>query len=84
MATTLTLATGSLTATLSTADDAAAQLVLIRFAHACGAPPDMPAQQKLQFAASALTDYMIRVARDRYIQEESASIQAAALSQVHW
>jgi ferredoxin-NADP reductase len=84
MATTLTLATGGLTATLSTADDTAAQLVLVRFAHACGAPADMPAQQKLTFAANALTDYMIRVARDRYIQEESAAIAAAALTQVHW
>lgn len=84
MATTLTLATGPLTATLSTADDTAAQLVLVRFAHACGAPVDMPPQQKLQFAASALTDYMIRLARDRYIQEESATIQAAAISSVHW
>lgn len=84
MATSLTLATGPLTTTLSTADDAAAQLVLIRFAHASGAPVEMPAQQKLEFVAAALTDYMIRVARERYIQEESANIQAAAQSEVHW
>jgi hypothetical protein len=84
MATTLTLSTGGLTATLSTADDTAAQLVLNRFAHACGAATTMPAQQKLNFAAAALTDYMIRVARERYIMEESATIQAAAISGVHW
>jgi len=84
MATSLTLATGGITASLSTADDTAAQLVLMRFAHACGAPVAMPAQQKLNFAATALTDYMIRVARERYIQEESATIQAAAVTAVHW
>jgi hypothetical protein len=84
MATTLTLTTGALTTTLSTADDAAAQLVLIRFAHACGAPVDMPSQQKLNFVANALTDYMIRMARERYIQEESAAIQAAAATNIHW
>ncbi len=84
MATSITLATGPLTATLSTADDTAAQLVLIRFAHATGAPAEMAAQQKLEHVAHALTEYMIRVARDRYIQEESANIQAAAISEVHW
>lgn len=84
MATSLTLATGPLTTTLSTQDDTAAQLVLIRFAHAAGAPAEMPAQQKLEFVASALTNYMIRLARERYIQEESATIQEEAISNVHW
>jgi len=84
MATSLTLATGPLTATLTTVDDTAAQLVLIRFAHAAGAAVEMPAQQKLEYVASALTDYMIRVARERYIQEESANIQEAAIVNVHW
>ena len=84
MATSITLATGPLTATLTTQDDTAAQLVLIRFAHAAGAAVEMPAQQKLEYVASALTDYMIRVARERYIQEESANIQEAAIVNVHW
>ena len=65
MATSITLATGPLTATLSTADDTAAQ-------------------QKLEHVAHALTEYMIRVARDRYIQEESANIQEDAKNNVHW
>ena len=84
MATSITLATGPLTATLSTADDTAAQLVLIRFAHATGAPAEMAAQQKLEHVAHALTEYMIRVARERYIQEESANIQEDAKNNVHW
>ena len=55
MATSITLATGPLTATLGTADDTAAQLVLVRFAHATGAPVEMGAQQKLEHVAHALT-----------------------------
>ena len=84
MATSITLATGPLTATLTTQDDTAAQLVLIRFAHAAGAPVEMAPQEKLEFVTRALTDYMIRVARERYIQEESANIQEAAIVNVHW
>jgi len=84
MATSITLATGPLTATLTTQDDTAAQLVLIRFAHAAGAPVEMAPQLKLEFATRALTDYMIRVARDQYITEESANIQEEAQNNVHW
>jgi len=84
MATSITLATGPLTATLSTTDDTAAQLVLVRFAHAAGAPVEMGPQDKLEFAARALTDYMIRVARDQYVTEESANIQEEAITNVHW
>lgn len=84
MATSITLVTGPLTVTLSTEDDTAAQLVLVRFAHATGANVAATPQQKLEHVAAALTDYMIRVARERYIMEESANIQAAAINNVHW
>ena len=84
MATSITLATGPLTATLSPADDTAAQMVLVRFAHAAGAAVKMPAQEKLEFVTRALADYMIRIARERYIQEESANIQEEAITNVHW
>ena len=84
MATSITLATGPLTATLTTTDDTAAQLVLVRFAHAAGAAVEMPAQEKLEFVTRALADYMIRIARERYIQEESANIQEEAITNVHW
>lgn len=84
MASSLTVATGPLTAAFSTTDDAAAQLVLLRFAHATGANAAWTNQQKLNHVAAQLVDYMIQVAQDRYIQEESATIQAAAQSSVHW
>jgi hypothetical protein len=84
MATSLTLATAGLTAQLSTANDTAAQEVLLRFAHATGAQAGWTAQQKLDHAAAQLADYMMRIARERYILEESAAVQAAAIANVHW
>lgn len=84
MATSITLKTGPLTATLSTNNDASAQEVLLRFAHATGADAAWPSQQKLDHAAAQLADYMMRIARERYIMEESANIQAAAINNVHW
>ena len=84
MATSLTIQTAGLTAALSTEDDAAAQLVLIRFAHATGAGVELGNQEKLDHVAAQLTDYMIRVARERYILEESAAIQQQAVDNVHW
>lgn len=69
---------------LSTEDDAAAQNVLLRFAHATGAPEGASNQAKLEHVARELTEYMISIARERYIQEESAEIAAAALTHVHW
>ena len=84
MATSITLATGPLTATLTTQDDTAAQLVLVRFAHAAGAAVEMPAQEKLEFVTRALADYMIRIPRERNIQEESANKQEEAITNVHW
>ena len=84
MATTLTISTAGLTATLSTENDVAAQLVLIRFAHAMGVDPAAAPQVKLEHVAAQLTDYMIRIARERYIVEESANIQQEAIANVHW
>lgn len=84
MATSLTLKTGALTSAISTTSDATAQEVLLRFAHATGAQGDWTAQQKLDHAAAQLADYMLRVARERYILEESAAVQANALTAVHW
>ena len=84
MATSITLSTAGLSATLSTPNDTAAQLVLIRFAHATGANPAWTAQQKLDHVAAQLTDYMQRIARERYILEESATIQEEAIENVHW
>ena len=84
MATSITLSTAGLTATLSTPNDTAAQLVLIRFAHATGANPAATAQVKLDHVAAQLTDYMQRIARERYILEESATIQEEAIENVHW
>jgi cytochrome P450 len=84
MATSLTLSTAGLTAQLSTDSDASAQEVMLRFAHATGANPAWTPQQKLNHAAAQLADYMMRIARERYIQEESATIQADAIINVHW
>lgn len=84
MTTSLTLATNGLTAQLSTESDTSAQEVLLRFAHAMGANPAWTPQQKLNHAAAQLADYMIRIARERYISEESANIQQAAIDNVHW
>lgn len=84
MATSLTLATVGLTATVSTNNDAPAQQVLLRFAHATGADMGWTDQQKLNHAAAQLADYMLRVARERYILEESATVQASAAANVHW
>lgn len=84
MATSITLATAGLTATLSTNDDAAAQNVLLRFAHATGADAAWTNQQKLDHVAAQLTDYMMRIARERYILEESETIQQEAVTNVHW
>ena len=84
MATSLTLATGALSAIVSTTSDATAQEVLLRFAHATGAQAGWSAQQKLDHAAAQLAEYMLRIARERYILEESATVQAAAVTNVHW
>lgn len=84
MATSLTLATTGLTATVSTNDDTPAQQVLLRFAHATGANSAWTNQQKLDHAAAQLADYMLHVARERYILEESATVQANAINNVHW
>lgn len=84
MTTSLTITTAGLTAQLSTEDDAAAQNVLVRFAHAAGVDPAASAQTKLDFVAARLADYMQRIARERYILEESATIQQEAIDAVHW
>ena len=84
MATSLTIATGPLTTAVSTANDATAQTMLLRFAHATGAQANWSNQQKLDHVAAALVDYIQRIARERYIYEESAQIQADAVSNVHW
>ena len=84
MATSITLKTGPLTATLSTNNDATAQEIMLRFAHATGAQTSWTNQQKLDHVAAQLRDYMLRIARERYIQEESATIQASAQNAVRW
>jgi hypothetical protein len=84
MASSLTLKTGNLTSTVSSENDANVQLVLLRFAHAKGADPAWGNQRKLDFVAAQLAAYMQGIAQERYIQEESADIQAAAQTQVHW
>ncbi len=84
MATSLALATAGLTSTLSTNNDAAAQQVLIMFAHATGANPAATNQEKLDHVAAELAEYMIRIARERYIQENSVDLEAEALTNVHW
>lgn len=84
MATSIALTTAGLTATLSTDNDAAAQNVLIMFAHATGANPAASNQEKLNHVAGELAEYMIRIARERYIQENSVNLEAEALTNVHW
>lgn len=84
MTTSLTIQAGPLTATLSTADDAAAANVLISFAHATGADPAATNQQKLDHVAAALAEYMRRIAVERYYQETSATLREEAETNVHW
>lgn len=75
---------GALGTILTTEDDAAAQNVLLRFAHAVGIDPGASNQTKLDGVAAALTEYMITIAREKYIAEESATIQQEAVTNVHW
>lgn len=84
MTTSLVISTAGLTAGVSTESDESAQLVLLRFAHATGAPVEATNQEKLDHVALQLADYMQRVARERYILEESANIQQDAIDNVHW
>lgn len=84
MATTLTIVTGPFTSTLTATDEAAAQEVLLRFAHATGASPAATPQAKLDHVAAQLAQYMLTIARERYIQEESAAIAQEAVTSVHW
>jgi hypothetical protein len=84
MATSLTLKTGQLTATKTTNNDATAQEIMLRFAHATGAQRTWTNQQKLDHVTGQLVEYMLRIARERYIQEESSTIQATAMDAVKW
>lgn len=84
MATSITLVTGPLTATLTASNEAAAQEVLLRFAHATGASPAAAPQAKLDHVAAQLAQYMLTIARERYIAEESATIAQEAVTNVHW
>lgn len=84
MTTSLTIQAGPLTATLSTADDAAAANVLLSFAHATGADPAATNQQKLDHVAAQLTEYMRRIAVEKYYQDASAGLRQEAIENVHW
>lgn len=84
MATSLTITTGALTTSLVTQDDTAAQLVLLRFAHAIGGQEGDPPQALLDRVAAHLADHMVRIARERYIMEESETIAQEAIENVHW
>lgn len=84
MTTSITLQTGPLTSTLSTADDAAAANVLLSFAHATGADPGAGNQAKLDHVAVELAEYMRRIAVERYYQEQSETIRQEAEENVHW
>jgi hypothetical protein len=84
MASSLTITTGALTATLGSQDDAAVQNVLLNFAYATGAEEAWTAQQKLDHVAAQLAEYMRDVAREKYYQLQSASIRQDSIQQVHW
>jgi hypothetical protein len=84
MATSLTVSTGALTATKTTNNDATAREIMLRFAHATGAQRTWTNQQKLDHVTAQLVNYMMHIARERYIQEESETIQATAMDAVKW
>ena len=81
---TLSITIGTLTSEATTADDTAAAEVLTRFAHAVGADPLAAEQEKLDLVVARLTAYMLAVARERYVQEESGNIREEAETLVHW
>lgn len=81
---TISISISGLSSQATTADDAAAAEVLTRFAHATGADPAASAQVKLDHVVARLTEYMLGVAQERYVQEESATIQREAITNVHW
>ena len=49
-----------------------------------GADPAASAQVKLDHVVPRLTEFMLDMARERDVQEESATIQQEAETNVHW
>lgn len=82
MATTLTIASGPLTSTVTAANDTKAQEVLRRFALATGAPPDATNQQLLHWVTQELTRHMVIVARRHYRDEQAAIADTGANDEV--
>ncbi len=84
MASSLTITTGALTSTASTANDTAAQNVLLNFAAAIGVPEEAAPQVKLDAVVAHLAEYMQGAARERWFQAQSATLREQAVDQVHW
>lgn len=82
MATTLTIASGPLTSTVTAANDTKAQEVLRRFALATGAPPDATNQQLLNWVTQEIKQHMVAVARRHYRDEQAVIADTGANDEV--
>jgi hypothetical protein len=76
MATTLTVASGPLTAVEAAQDDAKAQEVLRLFAFATGANTGATNQQILDHVARTLRNHMVGIAQEKYRADRRAELVA--------
>lgn len=84
MATSLSITAGALTRTVTAANDAKAQAVLLNYAEAIGVPDSATNAERADAILASLVAHMRATARGQYMAEQRASLLADADSEIQF